>query len=42
MVDLYKKLGVETIFNDTDSSITLRKNGKKVDDFLKLNLIETP
>ena len=42
VVDLYKKLGVETIFNDTDSSITLRKNGKKVDDFLKLNLIETP
>lgn len=42
VVDLYKKLGVETIFNETDNSITIRKNGKKADDFLKINLIETP
>ena len=42
VVDVYKKLGVETIFNETANSITLKKNGKKVNNFLKLNLIETP
>lgn len=42
VVDVYKKLGVETIFNETANSITIRKNGKKVNNFLKLNLIETP
>ena len=42
VVDLYKKIGVETIFNETDNSITLRKNQKKIENFLSFNLIETP
>ena len=42
MVDLFKKLGVDTIFNETDNAITLRKNQKKIENFLSFNLIETP
>ena len=42
VVDFYKKIGVDTIFNETDNSITLRKNQKKIENFLSFNLIETP
>jgi 3-phosphoshikimate 1-carboxyvinyltransferase len=42
VVDFYKKIGVDTIFNETDNAITLRKNQKKIENFLSFNLIETP
>ena len=42
VIFLYKRLGVETIFNEKNNSITLRKNRKKVENHLILNLIDTP
>ncbi len=39
---IYKKLGVQTVFNTSDNSISLSKKNKQLPDSLKLNLTNTP
>ncbi|SDW39526.1 3-phosphoshikimate 1-carboxyvinyltransferase [Aequorivita viscosa] len=39
---IYKKLGVQTVFNTFDNSISLSKKNKQLPDSLKLNLTNTP
>jgi 3-phosphoshikimate 1-carboxyvinyltransferase len=41
LVSIYKKLGVETVFNSSDNSIQLQKTNE-VESALQLNLIKTP
>ena len=42
LVDIYKNLGVETVFNASETAITLSKSGEKVASFLSLDLSNTP
>jgi 3-phosphoshikimate 1-carboxyvinyltransferase len=42
LVTIYKTLGVDTVFNGTETSIRLLKNGNKIVDFLSLDLSSTP
>lgn len=42
IISIFQKLGVETIFNEHDNSICLRKVKKEISDYLSLNLNDTP
>jgi 3-phosphoshikimate 1-carboxyvinyltransferase len=42
IISIFEKLGVETIFNEHDNSICLRKVKKEISDYLSLNLNDTP
>lgn len=42
LVSIYESLGVKTVFNKTDSTITLLKNGIEMTDFLMLDLSKMP
>jgi 3-phosphoshikimate 1-carboxyvinyltransferase len=42
LCDIYKDLGVDTVFNASETSITLTKSDGKVSNFLSLNLSNTP
>jgi 3-phosphoshikimate 1-carboxyvinyltransferase len=42
LCDIYKGLGVSTVFNASETSITLSKSGGKISNFLSLNLSNTP
>ena len=42
IISIFKKLGVETVFNKRDNSIHLRKIKTEISDHLSLNLNDTP
>jgi 3-phosphoshikimate 1-carboxyvinyltransferase len=42
LCDIYKGLGVSTVFNTSETSITLSKSGGKISNSLSLNLSNTP
>jgi 3-phosphoshikimate 1-carboxyvinyltransferase len=42
LCNIYKELGVDTVFNASERAITLSKRGGKISSFLSLNLSNTP
>jgi len=42
LINIYKALGIDTVFNASETAITLSKTGEKISNFLSLNLSNTP
>lgn len=42
LCDIYKDLGVDTVFNASETAITLSKTGGNISNFISLNLSNTP